>query len=118
MFSAALKFLLDRVALPAAFTAAGAAFTPFGFLLGLPFIGDWIRAGIQKIFDDLLDKGIIEVKVEILDNLNEKAEVEYAPQITILREAQANPELTPEQEKEYAEKLDELIRHRPGVVNG
>ena len=118
MFSKALKFLLDNAAIPAALTAAGIAVPFFGILLRIPLVGGWIKQGIQYILDDLFDKGVIEVKINILDNLDAKARAEYAPQITILREAQAQPELTPEQEKEYNEKLNKLIGHRPDVVNG
>ena len=118
MISRALKFLLDKAAIPAALSAAGLAVPIFGILLSIPIIGPAIRAGIQKLLDDLFDKGVIDIKIDLLDHLSEKAKEEYAPQIAVLREAQAQPELTPEQEKEYAEKLDKLIGHRPDIVNG
>lgn len=118
MFSKALKFLLDKAVLPAAFVAAGTAIPVFGFLMSIPIIGPAIRAGIQHILDDLYDKGMIAVKINLLDHLDAKAKAEYAPEIKILQDAQAQDSLTPEQEKEYNEKLNNLLRSRPGIVDG
>ncbi len=118
MFSKGLKFLFDNAVLPAALTAAGVAFPLLGALLAVPVIGNWFRKIVQWFFDYFIDKGVIVLKEGLLDTLNEKAKVDYAPQIQILRDAQSQDELTPEQEKEYAEKLDKLIRHRPDIVNG
>ncbi len=118
MFSNALKFLLDKVALPAAFTAAGVAIPFFGFLMAIPIVGTAIRAGIQHILDGLFDKGVIEVKVNLLDYLDVRAKAEYAPEIKIIRDAQSQDSLTPEQEAEYDEKLNNLLKSRPGIVNG
>lgn len=118
MLSKALKYLLDNAVLPVALAAAGTAVPLFGILLRIPILGSIIKQGIQKLLDDLYDKGVIGVKIELLDHASVKANAEYAPQVAIIREAQSQDELTPEQEAEYAKKLDKLIGHRPGIVNG
>lgn len=117
MIATALTFLFKNGILPAALTAAGVAFPPFGFLLGFPFVGDWIRKGIASVVGNLIENGVIELKVELIDRLSEKAQAEYAPEIALLREWQMQDFLTPEQEKEYADKLNELVKSRPGIVN-
>lgn len=118
MFSSILKTMFDDVLLPLGLTAAGAAVPFFGMLLSIPIIGPAIKAGIKHLLDKLLDNGIIEINVSIIDKLSNEAKEKYAAEVAIIREAQSQPALTPEQEAEYAKRLQELVKNRPGVVNG
>lgn len=118
MISDGLKFLFDKAVLPGMLLAAGAAFPPLRIALSIPVIGPWIEKVIQWCVDYLIDKGIVGLKVSLIDSLSEAAQKNYAPQIQILREAQAQPTLTPEQEQAYADRLDELIKSRANIVNG
>lgn len=90
----------------------------FGVLLGWPVIGPGIRKVIQWFVDEMLDKGFITIKTNLIDILSEKAKEQYAPEIEIMRQAQSQPELTPEQERQYAEKFQNAIRNRPDIVLG
>jgi hypothetical protein len=118
VISATLKAIFLGGILPALLTAATAAFPPLGIALSIPIIGPGIRKLIDWVFDYLLDKGIIELKVGLIDQLSESAKRHYEPEITMLREAQSRPSLTPEEEAEYAKRLQELVKNRPGIVNG
>lgn len=118
MITRALRYLLDNAAIPAALTAAGIAVPLFGILLRIPILGEIIRRGIQAAIDDLFEKSAIEVKMELIDRLSDAAKEKYAPQIALLQEAQSRPALTPAEEEEYAKRLQELGKNRPGIVNG
>lgn len=65
----------------------------------------------------MIDNGVIELKDSLLVLLDDKAKAAYAPQIALLREAQAKDSLTPEEEADYAKKLQDIVKNRPGVVN-
>ena len=110
MFSQALKTLFLEALLPEILKGI------FGSLLGIPFVGSFITWVADKVVAKLLEKGIIVLKVEIIDQLSNEAKVKYAPMITLLREWQAQNELTEEQEAEYEKRLKEAVRNRPGVV--
>jgi hypothetical protein len=110
MFSQAIKTLFMEALLPEILKGI------FGSLLGVPFLGNFITWISEKVVLKLLEKGIIVLKVEIIDQLSNEAKVKYAPMITVLRESQTQDELTPEQEAEYERRLKEVVRNRPGVV--
>lgn len=86
--------------------------------MGIPFVGQFISWVAKKIVGELLDRGIVEFKEVMIDYLSEKAKTNYAPQIAILREAQHRGSMTPEEEAEFAKRLQEVVKNRPGVVNG
>ena len=118
MFSGILKTILDNVLLPLALTAAGAAVPLFGILLQIPILGTIIKKGIQAVVDDLFDKGAIELKVALIEKLSDEAQLKYAPQIAIIREAQARPSLTEAERAEFEKRLQDVVKNRDGVVNG
>jgi len=118
MFTSLITSFVNYVVLPSLLAEAAVAMPFFGWLLGVPVIGDAIRKTIQWFVDKMLDKGFISIKTNLIDILSDKAKVQYAPQIEILRAAQAQDTLTKEQEEEYAKKLYEVGRNRPGIVNG
>lgn len=118
MFSSALKTMFDDVILPALLTAAGTAIPLFGFVLAIPVLGPLTKKAIQWIFDSLYDQGVIELKIALIDKLSTAAKEKYAAEIAVIREAQKQTSLTPEQEAEYAKRLQDLIKNRPGIVNG
>lgn len=110
--------LFERVLFPWALGAVSTAFAPFAFILGIPIIGPWLRDKILEIFKKLFDKGVISVKWEILDGLEERAKKNYEPMIALLREAQTKEFLSEEEELEYEKHLKNSVRNWPGVVNG
>lgn len=86
--------------------------------MGVPVVGSVINWVAKKLVGHLLDKGIIEFKEILIDYLSDKAKKAYAPYIEILREAQHRDSLTPEEEADYAKRLQDVVKNRPGVVNG
>lgn len=112
MYSELLKkFVLDGV-------LQGVLASVFGGLMGVPVVGSVINWVAKKIIGELLNRGIIEFKEVMIDYLSDKAKTAYAPQIAMLREAQHRDSLTPEEEAEYAKRLQEVVRNHPGIVNG
>lgn len=118
MLSGALKTFLDNVILPFLLASAGTAVPFFGLLLQIPIIGPSIKRGIQFMVDQMYDKGVITLKTNLIGILSDAAVEKYKPEITILQEAQAHQFLTPEQDAEYARRLQDAVKNRPGVVNG
>lgn len=86
--------------------------------MGVPVVGSIINWVARKLVSGLLDKGIIEFKDVMLDYLGAKAREAYAPQIAILREAQNRDSMTEEEEREFEKRLQEVVKHRPGIVRG
>jgi len=86
--------------------------------MGVPFIGAFINWVAKKIVSDLLDRGIIEFKDVMLDYLGDEARKAYAPQVVILREAQNRDSMTEEEQREFEKRLQEVVKHRPGIVRG
>lgn len=118
MIAQLLKSIFDGAIIPMMLTQASVAFPPLGIVLGLPIIGPGIRKVVDWCVNWLIDKGIITLKEGLIIQLSDKAKKDYAPQIDLLRELQSKQdELTPEQEAEYAKKLQNVIKNRPGVVN-
>lgn len=117
MISQILRTIFIGGIIPALLTAASIQFPLVGIVLKIPLLGDGIRKVIDWGVGWLIDKGVIEVKVTLIDVLSESAKKHYAPEIAMLREAQSRPALTPEEEKEYAKRLQDLVKNRPGVVN-
>jgi len=118
MISGAVKTFLDNVFLPFLLASAGTAIPLFGVLLSIPFIGPLIKRAIQYMMDQMFDKGVINLKTNLIGLLSDKAVTQYAPEIAILQEAQALQFLSPQQDAEYARKLQDAIKNRPGIVNG
>ena len=117
MISAALKTFRDNVFLPFLLTSAGAALPLFGIILQIPFIGGIIKQAIQFMMDQMYDRGVITIKTNLIGILSDAAVAKYAPEITILQEAQSQPSLTPAQDAEFNQRLQDAIKNRPGVVN-
>jgi hypothetical protein len=117
LISEILKKIFDGAILPALFAAMAIQFPIVGVILKIPVLGAGIKKVTEWAINWLIDKGVIGLKDGLLNLLSEKAKADYAPMIDLLREAQAQPSLTPEQEKEYAEKLHNIVKNRPGVVN-
>lgn len=108
--------------LPLMLTAAVVALPPpFGTILGailkIPIIGNLIQQAIQWGVGWLIDNGVIALKVEMIDILTAQAKAAYAPQITLLRQMQAQPAMTPEQQKAFEDAFQNIIKNHVGVVN-
>lgn len=118
MLTSILIQFVNAVVLPSLLAEATVALPFFGILLGIPIIGDAIKKTIQWFVDKMMERGFITIKTNLIDILSEKAKREYAPQIEIIRAVQAQDELTPEQEREFAEKYQNAVKHHPGIVDG
>lgn len=110
--------LFERVLFPWALGAVASAFAPFGFIMGLPIIGPYLRGKILAVLKKLFDRGVISVKWEILDALEESAKKNYQPMITMLKEAQTREFLSEEEELEYEKRLKDAVRNHPDIVHG
>lgn len=117
MITSILKTIFLGATIPAMLAAASIQFPPVGVVLGIPIIGPAIRKVIDWCANWLIDQGVIALKDTIIDKLSQAARDHYAPEIQILREAQSRPSLTPQEEDDYAKKLQDLVKNRPGVVN-
>lgn len=107
--------LIENVLLPAAFAAMGGW---MNVLFSIPILGPWLKGKIVGLIKGFYDKGVISLKVSILDGLDEKAKKGYEPMIELLREAQNKEFLSEEEELEYEKHLKEMVQNHPGVVNG
>lgn len=117
MISQILKTIFLGGVIPAMLAAASAQFPLVGVVLGIPILGPGIRKVIDWCVGWLIDKGVIQLKDTLIDVLSEKAKKHYEPEITMLREAQSRPALTPQEEANYAKRLQDLVKNRPGLVN-
>lgn len=118
MITGMITNFMTNVVIPSLLAEAAIAMPIFGVALQIPLIGDGIRKVITWFSEKMITKGFITIKTNLIDILSEKAKAEYAPQIAIIRAAQAQDDLTPEQEAEFAEKYQNAVRHRPDIVNG
>ena len=110
--------LLSKVMLPAGLAELGALFPPFAFLLGIPIIGPYIRGKIEDLIKSLFDKGVFNIKAEMLDHYSAEAKKGYEPMIEMLREAQNKEFLSEEEEQAYEEALKKSVQNHPSVVHG
>lgn len=110
--------LFSNVLFPWALGAVSAAFAPFGFIMGLPLIGPYLRSKMLAVLKKLFDKGVITVKWEIFDKIDAKAKAGYEPMIAMLKEAQNKEFLSEEEEAEYEKRLKDMVRNHTGVVHG
>jgi len=117
MISQILRTIFIGGIIPALLAAVSIQFPLVGIVLKIPLLGDGIKKVIDWGVGWLIDNGIIEIKVTLIDKLSQSAKDHYAPEITMLREAQSRPSLTPEEEKNYAKRLQDLVKNRPGIVN-
>lgn len=117
MISTILRTIFTGAVIPALLAAVSVQFPLVGIVLKIPVIGDGIRKVIDWGVGWLIDKRVIEVKVGLIDTLSEKAKRDYAPMIEMLKEAQSKPSLTPEEEAEYAKRLQNIVKNRPGIVD-
>jgi hypothetical protein len=118
MLSGALKTFLDNVFLPFLLTWVGTAVPLFGVILQIPFLGGIVKNGIQAMMDKMYNTGVITLKTNLIGMLSDEAVTQYAPEIAILQEAQALQTLTPEQDAQFNQRLQDAVKNRPGVVNG
>lgn len=118
MLSELVWTLFSNVVFPWALGVVSAAFAPFGFVMALPIIGPYLRSKFLAVLKKLYDKGVITLKWELLDSLDEKAKKGYEPMIAMLKEAQTREFLSEEEEQEYEKRLKDMVRNHPGVVNG
>lgn len=112
-----LQNIFDNAILPMLLLDMGIAFPFIGIILKIPVLGSGIKQVIQWSANWLIAKGVIELKVGLIDILSAKAQAAYADEIKIIREAQSQPSLTPEQQAEYAKRLQDVVKNRPGIVN-
>ena len=112
MYSDLLKSFIINVILPSALISA------FGGIMKIPLVGSFISWVAEKLLGEFLDRGIIEFKVVMIDYLSHEAKIAYAKEIEILKEAQNRGSMTPKEEAEFAKRLQDIVKNRPGVVNG
>jgi len=105
----------------AGLTALAALLPPFGAILAailrIPPVNFLIQKVVSWGLNWCIARGVIAVKEEIIDQLDDQAKANYAPQIALLREMQSQPSMTPEQQAEYAKRLQDIVKNHPGVVN-
>lgn len=101
----------------AGMAALSAASPPLAAALNIPIVGPVVSWAITSLTNFLIAQGVIEIKLGILDILTSEAKAKYAPQIAILKAAQAAKTLTPEQEAAYDSALQAIVSNHPGVVN-
>lgn len=112
MYSQALKDFILNVVLKGVLTSV------FGGVMRIPILGDFIEWVANRVMGTLIDKGIIEFKEVMIDYLSDKAKKEYAPMISMLREAQNRDSMTEEELADYEKRLQNIVKNRPGLVNG
>lgn len=117
MISQFVKDFLDNIVLPALLQQAGLAMPLFGIAINLPIIGPGLKTLITWFFNKLYDQGVITIKTNLIALLSDIDVKKYEKEVTLLREYQAQDSLTKEQEDEYAKRLQNAIKNRPGIVN-
>jgi hypothetical protein len=110
-----LKTFFDNVILPTLLAAASVQYPWLGIFLKFPVIGPGIQDLIAWCSNWLIENGAIKLDIGMIDLLSAEAKAEYAPEIAMLQEAQAQPALTPEQEAEYAQKFQNIIKNHPPI---
>lgn len=110
--------LFANVLFPLALGAVSSTFPPFGFIMGIPILGPYLRSKMLDVLKKLFDNGVITVKWEFLDGLDAKAKEGYEPMIAMLKEAQNKEFLSEEEELEYEKRLKDMVRNYPGLVHG
>jgi len=101
----------------AALAASGPIGAGISSALKIPIVGKFLTMAINWLVDKLIVAGVVTVKIGIIDYLSAAALVKYAPQIKILKDAQSQDSLTPEQEAAYEKALQNVVQNHGGVAN-
>lgn len=114
-----LQAIWEDAGEPALVAALTAWWPPLGAVFNLPVIGPLLNWILKRTVDGLIAKGVIDLKVSVINFLSSTAQAEWAEEIKIIKQANdAGETLTPEQKAAFDAALQAIGANHPGVVNG
>lgn len=113
-----LQNLFDDAGEDALVAAITVFWPPLGAIFQVPVLGGLLSSGLKWLVDGLIARGVIDIKVGLIDYLSDSAQTKWATELVILKQVNAaGTTLTAEQQAAFDAALQAIGENHPGVVN-